>query len=109
MLPTGLQAFPWSHRPVVSLPASAPRHSTEPLGFVPPPQQLWESVHQVPVSRQPSADWQTVVPEPGSTQIREQQLVPPLHGSPAWSQPPAPAPLTSMQRPTPPSLSAVQV
>jgi len=78
------------------------------LGFVPPPQQLWSSVHQVPVSRQPSADWHTVVPEPGSMQIREQQVVPPVQGSPAWSQPPPPDPLTSMQRPTPPLL-AVQV
>jgi len=49
-----------------------------------------------------------VTPEPGSMQIREQQLVPPLHGSPAWSQPPPPPPLTDAQRPTPPSLLAVQ-
>ena len=83
MLPTGLQEFPSSQRPVVPVPASAPRHSTEPLGFVPPPQQLWSSVHQVPVKRQPSAGRQTVTPEPGSTQVREQQLLPPLQGSPS--------------------------
>jgi hypothetical protein len=83
MLPTGLHAFPWSQRPVVMVPASAPRHWTEPLGFVPPPQQLWSSLHQVPVRRQPSAAWHTVTPEPGSMQMREQQVLPPLQGSPA--------------------------
>ena len=105
MLPTGLQALPWSQRPVVMLPASAPRHSTEPLGLVPPPQQLWSSVHHVPVRRQPSAGWHTVTPEPGSMQMREQQLLPSLQSSPAWSQPPAPLPLMEAHRPTPPPVA----
>jgi hypothetical protein len=75
MLPTGLQALPWSQRPSLQV--------TDPLGLVPPPQQLWVSGHQVPVSRQPSAGRQTVAPEPGSKQIREQQLLPSLQGLPS--------------------------
>jgi hypothetical protein len=75
MFPTGLQLCPLSQRP--------PVQCTEPLGLVPPPQQLWSSSHQVPVKRQPSAGRQTVTPEPGSTQVREQQLLPPLQGSPS--------------------------
>ena len=38
-------------------------------------------------------------------QMREQQWLPPLQGSPAWSQPPPPPPLTEAHRPTPPSLT----
>jgi len=101
MFPVGLQLWPLSQRP--------PAQVTVPLGLVPPPQQLWLSVHQVPVRRQPSAGSQTFTPEPGSMQIREQQVEPPLlQISPAWSQPPPPDPLTLAQRPTPPSLLAVQ-
>jgi hypothetical protein len=99
MFPTGLQAFPLLQVPEL--------HSTSLIGS-PPPQQLAVSVHQVPVSRQPSAAWQTVTPEPGSVQKREQQLLPPLHGSPAWVQLPPPPPVTSRQWPTPPSLLAEQ-
>ena len=97
MLPTGLHACPSEQRP--------PLHITEPFGFVPPPQQSCAPVHQVPVSRQPSAAWQTVVPEPGSVQKREQQLLPLLHGSPAWVQFPPPVPEGDMQRPTPPAVA----
>jgi len=99
MFPTGLQAFPLLQVPEL--------HSTWLIGS-PPPQQLAVSVHQVPVSRQPSAAWQTVTPEPGSVQKREQQLLPPLQGSPAWVQLPPPPPVVSMQWPTPPSLLAEQ-
>jgi hypothetical protein len=99
MLPDGAQEFPLSQVPEL--------HSTLLVGS-PPPQQLAVSVHQVPVSRQPSAAWQTVTPEPGSVQKREQQLLPPLHGSPAWVQLPPPPPVTSRQCPTPPSLFAEQ-
>jgi hypothetical protein len=75
--------------------------------LVPPPQQLWSFAHQVPVIRQPSASWQTVTPEPGSTHVREQQVLPFVHGSPAWVQPLAPPPFTVWHIPTPP-LVAVQ-
>jgi hypothetical protein len=84
MLPTPLQLLPLSQRPVAQV--------TEPLGFTPPPQQEESVVHQVPVSRQPPAGWHTVTPEPGSAQIREQQLLPPLQGLPSWVQPPPPPP-----------------
>jgi len=96
MFPDGAQAFPLSQVPEL--------HSTWLVGS-PPPQQLAVSVHQVPVSRQPSAAWQTVTPEPGSVQKREQQLLPLLHGSPACVQLPPPPPVTSRQCPTPPSLA----
>jgi len=98
MFPDGAHAFPLLQMPV---------HVTLLVGS-PPPQQLAVLVHQVPVSRQPSAAWQTVVPEPGSVQKREQQLLPPLHGSPAWVQLPPPVPDGLTHRPTPPSLFAEQ-
>jgi hypothetical protein len=98
MFPEGAQAFPLLQVPV---------HATLLVGS-PPPQQLAVSVHQVPVSRQPSAAWQTVTPEPGLVQKREQQLLPLLHGSPAWVQLPPPCPFRTRQRPTPPSLFAEQ-
>ena len=62
MLPTGLQAWPLSQR--------LPVHCTELLGLVPPPQHCCAVSQAVPVRRQPPAAWQTVVPEPGSTQMR---------------------------------------
>jgi hypothetical protein len=86
-----LHAWPWSQRPAA--------HITELLGLVPPPQHDWLSAHAVPVRRQPPAGRHTVAPEPGSKQMREQQLLPPVQGLPAWVQPPPPEPLTSMQRP----------
>src|SRR5215472_12372867 len=105
MLPAGLQAWPWSQRPTVPASTSSPVQETEPLGLVPPPQQLWSLEHQVPVSRQPSAGRQTSTPEPGSKQIREQQLLPPVgQGSPPWTQPPAPPPATATHLPGPPSV-----
>ena len=75
MLPTPLHAWPLSHRPLV--------HRTEPLGLTPPPQHASSFAHEVPVSRQPLAGRHTVAPEPGSKQVREQQLEPPLHGLPS--------------------------
>jgi hypothetical protein len=95
MFPDGAHAFPLLQTPV---------HETLLVGSA-PPQQLAVLVHQVPVSRQPSAAWQTVVPEPGSVQKREQQLLPLLHGSPAWVQFPPPVPEGDMQRPTPPAVA----
>jgi hypothetical protein len=93
MFPEGAQAFPLLQVPV---------HDTLLVGS-PPPQQLLVSVHHVPVSRQPSAAWQTVTPEPGSVQKREQQLLPFAQGSPAWVQLPPPCPFRTRQCPTPPS------
>jgi hypothetical protein len=75
MLPTPLQAWPLSHRPL--------EHCTEPLGFIPPPQHALSLVHEVPVSRHPPAGMQTVAPAPGSKQVREQQFDPPLQGLPS--------------------------
>jgi len=98
MFPEGAQAFPL---------LQVPLHVTLLVGS-PPPQQLAVSVHQVPVRRHPSAAWQTVTPEPGLVQKREQQLLPLLHGSPAWVQLPPPWPFRTRQRPTPPSLFAEQ-
>ena len=98
MFPDGAHAFPLLQTPV---------HETLLVGSA-PPQQLAVLVHQVPVSRQPSAAWQTVVPEPGSVQKREQQLLPLAHGSPAWVQLPPPCPLRTRQCPTPPSAFAEQ-
>lgn len=97
MLPTPLQDWPLSHRPAAQ--------STEPLEFTPPPQQALALSQLVPVRRHPPAGWQTVVPEPGSTQIREQQLLPPLQGLPSWVHPPPPPPLMTWQLPTPPSFT----
>jgi hypothetical protein len=98
MFPEGAHAFPLLQVPV---------HVTLLVGS-PPPQQLFVSVHHVPVSRQPSAAWQTVTPEPGSVQKREQQLLPLLQGSPACVQLPPPWPLRTRQCPTPPSPFAEQ-
>ncbi len=75
MFPTPLQARPLSQRP--------PTHCTVPFGFVPPPQQALSFAHDVPVSRHPPAGMQTVAPEPGSKQVREQQFDPPEHGLPS--------------------------
>ena len=99
MFPEGAQAFPLSQMPEL--------HETLLVGSA-PPQQLEVPVHQVPVRRQPSAAWQTVTPEPGSVQKREQQLLPLVHGSPACVQFPPPPPVVFRQRPTPPSLLAEQ-
>ena len=76
---------------------------TEPFGFTPPPQHesLFEQL--VPVSRQPLAGKQTVAPEPGSKQVREQQLLPPEQGLPACVQPPPPPPVMERQTPAPAS------
>ena len=95
MFPVPLQDWPLSQRPLL--------HVTEPLGFTPPPQQALLLEQDVPVSRQPPAGMQTVAPAPGSKQIREQQLLPPLQGFPSWVQPPPPPPVTNTQRPAPPS------
>jgi hypothetical protein len=75
MLPTPLHAWPLLQRPLV--------HCTVPLGFTPPPQQALVVLHHVPVNRHPPAGRQTFAPEPGSKQIREQQLAPSLHGLPS--------------------------
>lgn len=93
MLPTGLQDWPLSQR--------LPSHCTLPLGFVPPPQHCCAFEQNCPVSVQPPAARHTVWPEPGFAQIREQQLLPPAHGSPACTQPPG----STMQRPAPPSFT----
>jgi len=95
MLPTGLQAWPLSQRPVL--------HTTLPLGLVPPPQQAWSLMQLSPVRRQPVAGMHTVAPEPGSKQMREQQVLPPVQGLPPWVHPPAPPPDTLRHRPVPPS------
>lgn len=97
MLPTGLQAWPLSQRPLT--------HITEPLGLVPPPQQACALAHEVPVSRQPVAGKQTETPEPGLKQMREQQLLPPVQGLPSCVQPPPPPPVMARHRPAPPSLA----
>jgi len=107
ILPTPLQDWPLSHRPD---PTASGRHCTVPLGLMPPPQQelfiaaCVSPVQKSPVSRHPLAGWQTVAPEPGSTQTREQQFVPPEHGLPSWMHPPPPPPLMAMQTPGPPSV-----
>ena len=97
MLPTPLHDWPLSQRPAA--------HNTEPFEFTPPPQQALALSQEVPVSRQPPAGWHTVAPEPGSTQMREQQLVPLVHGFPSWVHEPPPPPLATSQLPTPPSLT----
>jgi hypothetical protein len=97
MLPTGLHDRPLSHRPSV--------HFTEPFGFTPPPQHASALLHEVPVSRQPPAGRHTEAPEPGSKQVREQQLLPPLQGLPSWVQPPPPPPVMFRHTPTPPSFT----
>lgn len=95
MFPTPLHALPLLQRP--------PVQRTEPLGFTPPPQQASSLAHEVPVRRQPPAGRHTVAPEPGSKQVREQQLEPPEHGLPSWVQPPPPPPVMARHTPTPPS------
>ena len=95
ILPTPLHDCPLSQRPAV--------HRTEPLGLTPPPQQEFALSHEVPVNRQPPAGWHTVAPDPGSTQMREQQLVPLVQGLPSWVHPPPPPPTMRRQVPTPPS------
>ncbi len=102
MLPTGLQELPWVHRPPEAMDGSA-AHWTVPFGLGPPPQHWASPKHQSPVRRQPLADWQTVAPVPGSAQTREQQFEPEEHGVPSCAHPPPPEPLTSRQRPGPPS------
>ena len=100
MLPAALQAVPWSQSPAAV--AVAPLQVTLPAPV--PPQQARVLSQASPVRRHPPADWQTVAPEPGSSQIREQQLDPLAHGSPPWAQPPAPLPAVAMQKPAPPSV-----
>ena len=97
MLPTPLQLWPLSHRP--------PLHITLPLGLIPPPQQALSFTQLVPVNRHPLAGKQTVAPEPGSKQVREQQFEPPLQGLPSCVHPPAPPPVMFKHVPTPPSLT----
>ena len=92
MLPTGLQALPLSQR--------LPTQLTEPLGLVPPPQQLWSEVQVFPVRLQPLAGRHTRAPLPRSTQRRLQQLLLPEQGLPSVLQPPP-----AVHRPTPPSLT----
>jgi hypothetical protein len=102
MFPTPLHAWPLSHRPE---PTASGRHCTVPFGLTPPPQQAFVERQKSPVRRQPSTGWQMVAPEPGSTQTREQQLVPLEQGLPSWIHPPPPPPLSAWQTPAPPSLA----
>lgn len=76
MLPRPLHAMPLSQRLV-------PGSQVTPPWAGAPPQQATDDRHELPVRRQPVAGAQTVAPEPRSTQVREQQLVPPLHGLPS--------------------------
>lgn len=92
MLPTGLQALPLSQR--------FPTQLTEPLGLVPPPQQLWAEVQEFPLRLQPLAARHTLAPLPRSAQRRLQQLLPPEQGLPSELHPPP-----AVHRPTPPSLT----
>jgi hypothetical protein len=97
MLPTPLQAWPLSQRPL--------EHRTVPLGLTPPPQHASSLSHEVPVSRQPPAGRHTLAPEPGSKQVLEQQPAPSVQGLPSWVQPPPPLPVILRHRPTPPSFT----
>jgi len=97
MFPAPLQACPLLQRPVA--------HITVPFGFGPPPQQAFVERQKSPVRRHPSTGWHTMAPEPGSTHVREQQLVPPEQGLPSSVHPPPPPPVTVTQYPAPPSLA----
>lgn len=90
MLPRPLHAVPLSQRLV-------PGSQVTPPWAGAPPQQKVVPRHEFPVSRQPVAGAQTVAPAPRSTQVREQQLLPPLHGFPSWVQPPPPPPVSNWQ------------
>jgi hypothetical protein len=99
--PGGIQDVPLSQRPKESLPPSDPLQATlSPARFA--PQQVAVVSQMFPAMTQPSADWQTVTPEPGSSQTPEQQPTPLVQGIPLWEQPPAPLPLGERQVPGPP-------
>src|SRR5687768_14339109 len=98
MLPSPLQEVPLSQRLVVLSQVTPPWAGA-------PPQQALVARQELPVSRQPVAGAHTVAPEPRSTQVLEQQPVPPLQGMPSWVQPPPPPPASKRQKPEPPSLT----
>ena len=103
MLPGGLQPLPLVQ--VLPLLQVTPVEDVVPT---PPQHRGVVLLHEVPVNRQPPTGWQTVAPDPGSKQVREQHPVPSEQGLPAWSQPPEPPPEVALQMPAPPSLT-VQV
>lgn len=98
MFPVALQDVPLSQRLVVG------SHETPP-GAGGAPQHIRSDRHALPVSLQPVAGEHTVAPEPRLTQVREQQVVPELHGLPSWVQPPPPPPPRFLQKPEPPSVT----
>src|SRR4051794_30469787 len=87
MFPAPLQAMPLSQRLVVGSQLTLP-------GAGGAPQHIRVDWQALPVTVQPVAGAQTGVPEPRSTQVREQQLVPLVQGFPSWLQPPPPPPVT---------------
>ena len=85
MLPDALHELPLSQRLV-------PVSHTTMDGEGAAPQHIRSDWQELPVSLQPVAGEQTVAPEPRFTQVREQHLLPALHGLPSWVQPPPPPP-----------------
>lgn len=81
MVPTPLQLWPLSQRPLGAL-----AQTTEPLGFVPPPQHCWVATQVSPVTLQPLALAQTGTPPPRSTHTLVQQVVKLEQGTPSWLQ-----------------------
>jgi hypothetical protein len=100
MLPDGSQPTELAQRPS----GGSVENSAHVTPLVSAPQQSASRVQTSPRSRQPAAGAHTVAPLPGSTQSREQQVVPPAHGCPSDSQPVLPAPDTAVQVPAPPSV-----
>src|SRR5512147_823262 len=82
MVPTPLQAWPLSQRPLGAL-----AQTTEKFSPLPAPPQHWlVALQGSPVTRQPLATAHTGTPLPRSTQTLVQQVVGLEQGTPSWLQ-----------------------